>query len=119
MSEMQRQSDLSSSNKEQGATQEGEMQDDIQKSDLIDQIEQAVKSESLPNIYFNGFITSIGSGDILVILKRHNKPVAVLNTSYTVAKTLATKLGGAIENLEKKTGTIIMTTEDVTIKLGE
>ena len=86
---------------------------------LSDQLDNALQDDSLPNMYFNGFITSVGSGDILIVLKRHGKPVAVLNTSYTVAKTLAEKLSQAIENLEQKTDTIIMTTEDVTRSLTE
>ena len=41
---------------------------------------------------------------MLIILKRHNRPIAILNTSYTVAKgTAATKLAGGIAVLEETT----------------
>jgi hypothetical protein len=64
-------------------------------------------------IYFNGFVNALGIGDVSIILELNNKSVAVLNTSYTVAKTLAEKLGGLIKNLEEASGQEIMTTDNV------
>lgn len=73
----------------------------------------AINLDDIPNIYFNGFTNTIGLGDIVISIERNGKPVAVLNASYTVAKTLALKLNGLIQNLENTTGNKIMTTDDV------
>lgn len=67
----------------------------------------------IPNIYFNGFLNSISSGDIISILERNGKPVAVLNMSYTVAKTLALSLGQLISQFESGTDRTMLTTHDV------
>lgn len=80
-------------------------------------IENALASD-VPHLYFNSFLNALGTSDMLLILERHGRPVAVLNTSYTVAKTLAHKLGQLIVDLEKKTGNTIMTTDDVAMALG-
>ncbi len=69
------------------------------------------------SIYFNGFVNAIGIGDVTIVLERNGKAVAVLNTSYTVAKTLAEKLGGLIKNLEEASGKEIMTTDNVGVFL--
>ena len=89
------------------------------KEAFLKQIESVLEDKELPTIYFNGFITTVGTGDVLIILRQQNKPVAILNTSYTVAKTLAEKLGGGIAVLEQRTGNTIMTTEDLGAKLAE
>ncbi|MFP4502928.1 MAG: hypothetical protein ACLFTT_18190 [Candidatus Hydrogenedentota bacterium] len=70
-------------------------------------------SEDVPAVYFNGFINSLSNGDVMIILKRNNRPVAVLNASYTVAKSLAQKLSQTIAYLEDATGNPIMTTDTV------
>ena len=49
----------------------------------------------------------------MVVLERNGHPVAVLNVSYTVAKTLSMLLGNAIANLEELSGHPIMTTTEV------
>lgn len=67
----------------------------------------------IPNIYFNGFVNAVGAGDILTVLERNGRPVAVLNMSYTVAKTLALALGTTISQFEATTGRSMLTTHDV------
>ncbi len=84
-----------------------------------ERIRDALDNKELPTIYFNGFVSSTGTGDVLIVLERHNQPVAVLSTSFTVAKTLAQKLSGLIINLENITGNTIMTTENIAKKLQE
>lgn len=64
-------------------------------------------------IYFNGFTCGVGIGDISIVLQRNNESVAVLNTSYTVAKTLVEKLNGLIKNLENRANTTILTTDQI------
>lgn len=73
----------------------------------------AVDSPDIPHLYANGFISAIGNGDTLLVLQQTGRPIATLNLSFTVAKTLAQKLGAVIENLEKDSGNNIMTTSDL------
>lgn len=67
--------------------------------------------------YFNGFSMAVGAGDVVIALQLNGKPTLVLNTSYTVAKTLGEALTTIISQLEQKTGTKIMTTDVVTSAL--
>lgn len=94
------------------------MMDEID-DNLKERIEKALKDKEIPNIHFNGFINSLGTGDVLIILERNGQPIAVLNTSYTVAKTLSQKLGGIMTVLEQKTGNTIMTVDEIKTKMGE
>jgi hypothetical protein len=75
-------------------------------------IRVALQSD-IPNITFNGMVTSLGTGDVLVVLERNGHPVAVLNVSYTVAKTLSMLLGNTIAKLEELSGHPIMTTTEI------
>jgi len=84
-----------------------------QRDELGKRIEKAVADEAVPKIYFNGFINSLGSGDVTLVLTRNGQPVAVADASYTVAKTLAQKLNTLIHDLERDTGNTIMTTDEV------
>lgn len=64
-------------------------------------------------VYFNGFVNLLGAGDFTIGLKRNDRVIAVLNTSYTTAKTLAVKLMELIKTLENQTGNTIMTVDQV------
>ncbi len=83
------------------------------------QIKKALEDKEIPNIYFNGFITTVGIGDAMLVLTQNNEPVAILNMSYTLAKTLAQKVGGGIATLEQKSGNTIMATDDIKRFLAE
>ncbi len=83
------------------------------------QLKEGLEIPDLQNIYANGFITAIGNGDVVILLKNNDKPIASLNLSYTVAKSLCQILGTAISSLEQKTGNVIMTTHDVTKAMQE
>ena len=61
----------------------------------------------------NGFINTLGTGDITTILERNGEPVAVLNMSYTIAKTLATSLGEVVARLEELSGREMLTTKQL------
>jgi len=82
------------------------------KQSIEERIEAGI-NEDIPNIYFNGFANTVGSGDVLIVLENNGKPVAVLNTSFTVAKTLVAKLNATLQHLETATKNKIMTTDDV------
>lgn len=91
--------------------------EDIKK--LEEELNKAIKNPEIPKVYANGFMTAIGIGDITILLKNSGKPIAVLNLSYTVAKTLSIKLGGLISQLESSTGNTIMTTDDIKKSLSK
>ena len=76
-------------------------------------IEGAIKSNEIPHLYLNGFTASVGTGDVLFVLEQNGQPVATLNMSFTLGKTLVNKLNGLIQNLETKTSNKIMTVETV------
>lgn len=80
-------------------------------------IDAAIESNDIEKIYFNGFSTSLGSGDVVIVLQRFGKPIKVLNASYTMVKTLSIKLGEIITTLERTTGNSIMTTDEINAKL--
>lgn len=50
---------------------------------------------------------------MLIVLERNGQPVAVVNASYTIAKTLSVLLGNAIAQLEELSGNSIMTTTEI------
>lgn len=88
---------------------------------IIQQIEENVgkrvktvlESEQVTSLYTNGFIIFVGQSDMGVILQKNGKDTAVINMSFTLAKTLAEKLGNTVREFEEKTGTLIMTTDVV------
>lgn len=79
----------------------------------VQQMLAAMNNASIENVYFNGFANVVGNGDVVITLFRNGQPVKVLNTSFTVAKTLAEKLNAIIEDIEKRTNVNFLTTEDV------
>ncbi len=78
----------------------------------LEQINEALESDC-PKIYFNGFGSALGTGDVTIVLHQNTKPVAVINTTYTVAKTLSSRLNQLIQSLEKSAKTTILTTDDI------
>lgn len=84
----------------------------------MQQIEGALQKPDIPALYFNGFSNVLGTGDVLIVLTRNGAPLAVLNASYTVAKTFAMKLQDIIANLENATGNTVMTVDEVEQKIS-
>lgn len=96
------------------------MEEPQQGPDLIKKrIEAALASQDIPHIYANGFVNATGNADIITVLERNNSPVAVLNMSYTPAKSLAQNLSQIIEGLEQKSKQTSMTTEVVDTALSQ
>ena len=79
-------------------------------------IEEIINNPELEFIYANGFTFFVGNSDVGIILKTNNKPTKVLNLSYTLAKTLYTKLQTMITELEDSTDNQIMTTDVIAEK---
>jgi hypothetical protein len=67
----------------------------------------------IANIYANGFSLGFTNADTQLVLLLSGRPVAVVNFSYTLAKTIAEKLGKLVEDWEKKTGHPLQTTESI------
>jgi hypothetical protein len=68
---------------------------------------------NLPKIYFNGFKAGAGNADVVTILELNGRPIAILNSSFTLTKTLAQQLTTLVESIEKDSGNPIMTTSVV------
>ena len=71
--------------------------------------------------YANGFTVFRGNSDAGILFSRSNKPIIVVNLSFTTAKTLVDKLGSLVADLEAATGRPIMTTTfiDEAVARGE
>ncbi len=80
---------------------------------VIDQIDNAFTNQNVPKIYANSFMCALGSGDLALLLKNGKENVALINLSYTIAKTLSIKLNDLISHLEAKSGNRIMSTDDI------
>ena len=68
-------------------------------------------------IYFNGFVVSMTPHDVILVLQNNNQPVAFLNTSHIIAKTLASKLQGIITGFENEAEMTIPTLDEIQEKL--
>ncbi len=90
-----------------------------QEQDPLDEQEAVLASQDIPQIYVNGFTNWIGNTDISTVLERNGSPVAVLNMSYTTAKSLAQKLSQLIVNFETVAQHTLMTTEVVDSALAQ
>lgn len=86
---------------------------DISQENINKVIETAISSAEIPKLYCNGFTVAIGTSDILVVLQNNQQSVAVLNISFTIAKTLVQKLNGLVGTIETASGNTIMTTDDL------
>jgi len=67
----------------------------------------------MPQLYINGFKAGCSMSDVFVVLQHNGNDIAILNMSYTLAKTLGEALEKLIEQLEQKSGQKIMTAETI------
>jgi|GEM_PF-1704831 hypothetical protein len=96
------------------------MEKETQKTLNIENIiDKAINEPAIPKLYANGFVTAVGQGDLLLVFQQNGLPLVTLNLSFTLAKTLALKLGQAINNLENQTGNTIMTSDDINSALQD
>jgi hypothetical protein len=93
------------------------MVEDSQLAAMQKMVEEAIASEQVINIYGNGFVCLNSNADMIIVLQKNQKPVAIINLSYTTAKTLSEKLGQMVRDFEKKTGNTIMTIGVINEKL--
>src|SRR5262245_5976047 len=76
-------------------------------------VDAALDDPTVPKIYANGFMMTVTNADLVIVLQVATRPKAVLNMSYTLAKTLQERLGRAIAEFEAKTGRTMLTTDNV------
>ncbi len=74
---------------------------------------QAAQTAAVPHLYFNGFVSTLSTGDVVCVLERNGLPVGLLNMSFTVAKSLSVSLGGVVAALEKISERDMLTTKDL------
>lgn len=67
----------------------------------------------IPKFYCNGFINGNSAADVVTVLQVNGQPVAVLNMSFTVAKSLSIALGQAIANVEGLSGKEMLTISEI------
>jgi len=79
----------------------------------IQLFQNAIASPNTPKIYVNGFVTGQTPADVFVILQLNGIPSAVMNMSFTSAKSLAEDLGNLIKAIEASTNHNIMTIKEV------
>lgn len=89
----------------------------MEKEDFSSFISQALENEDIPHIYFNGFTATISPNDMVLVLKKNNKAVAVLNTTHVMAKTMVELMGKLVAEFEDRTETVIMTNNQLQEKL--
>lgn len=70
-------------------------------------------------IYANGFTLGMTNADVFVVLQQFGRPIAVVNVSYTLAKTLSQKLRDLVDDWEKKTGQTLQTTDSIDTKFKD
>jgi hypothetical protein len=80
---------------------------------------KVISLPEVPKMYANGFQIVMSNSDVSILLIQNNVPVAVVNVSYTIAKTLSEKVGELIGKLEARSKQPIMTTDDINKYLQE
>ncbi|MFO7877093.1 MAG: hypothetical protein R6U55_10990 [Desulfovermiculus sp.] len=98
-------------------TQDANITDVASQKAPADNINDILNDPNIQKIYANGFTIFIGNADVGIILKTNNQAQYVLNISYTLAKTLYSKLHEMIHDLETSTDNQIMTTDRINDKL--
>jgi hypothetical protein len=86
--------------------------------DAVDRIRIGINA-GVPSLYVNGFALIQTVSDVAAVLEKNGEPVAIINMSFTTAKTLAQKLGGVIAKLEDRAGRMMLTTDDISALASE
>lgn len=84
-----------------------------ERTDLVLDFKEMISATETPSIYANGFIVYQTNADVGLLLRLDNQPAAKVHLSYTLAKTLSQKLANLIQDLERQSENVIMTTETI------
>lgn len=74
---------------------------------------QALDSNPLPAVYFNGFDLNSSLSDMTAGLILNGRPQLLLYMSFTTAKTLAAELTKMVQTFEEATGHDVMVMDEV------
>lgn len=66
-----------------------------------------------PFLYANGFVNGLGLTDAYIVLQANARPVAVINLTMSVAKTLGQNLLAMIASYEQQTNQTVPTIEEL------
>jgi hypothetical protein len=75
--------------------------------------EKVMNDPNVPQIYVNNLQSGYNNTDFILLLESNGRPSAVLNMSYTLAKTLVETIGNNITDLEAKLGHSIRSMEEM------
>ena len=73
----------------------------------------AMADPSTARLYANGFTLGLTNADAYIVLQQFGRPIAVVNMSYTLLKTLSEKLQTMVADWEAKTGETLQTTDSI------
>lgn len=77
--------------------------------------EKVMNDPTVPQIYVNNLQSGYNNTDFILLLESNGKPSAVVNLSYTLAKTLVETIGNNIIELEARLGHSIHSMEEMDI----
>src|SRR5664279_1609004 len=80
---------------------------------VVEIVQAALGDASVPKLYANGFAVGLTNADVVIAFQLQGKPAAILNLSFTLAKTLAQRLSGVVSELEAKLDTKLVTTDKI------
>lgn len=84
---------------------------------IQERVSEALKAD-IPQIYFNTSVHVLNISDVMIILERNQKPVAILNTSWSQAKSLVEKLNELLQGFERA-GVPIKTHDEIKATLAK
>ena len=87
---------------------EEKMQEDVRRK-----FETVMKDPNVPKIYVNNLQSGYNNTDFILLLESNSRPSAILNLSYTLAKTLVQTIGSNIAELEAQLGHSIHSMEEM------
>lgn len=87
--------------------------------DKRDKFQLALDEANVTKIYANGFAIGVTNADMILLLQLSARPIAQVNLSYTLAKTLHVKLGQVVADFEARTGRTMLRTDEVDTALAE
>lgn len=87
--------------------------ENLEESKFQDQTKETFNNPLIPKIYANSYLAGTSSSDAYIILQTNGMPTAVLNMSYTFAKSLQQTLGRMISEFEATTDHEIMVMREI------
>jgi hypothetical protein len=82
-------------------------------------MEKVHSDPSLERIYTNGFAVGLTNADVMLVLQLTGQPQKVVHMSFTLAKTLAQRLGRVVSEFEDALATELVTTEKIDLAFAK